>query len=53
MTDIELNNLFSELGYSYKAPELLRVIHGLQTLKYCGSYLENEESFNNTKRIIA
>ena len=53
MTDLDFNKLFCKLGFFYKQPELFRVLRGLNVVRYSGSYLENEDNYNNTKDLIS
>ena len=51
-TDMYLNFIFDRFGLSYSSPEILQLLHGIETNKFKNSYLENEYSYNLVKEIL-
>lgn len=51
-SELYLSYVFSCFGVGYVPPEVINLLHGLDTIKTKNSYLENVESFNKSREVI-
>jgi len=51
-SELYLSYVFSGFGVGYVPPEVINLLHGLETLKTENSYLENIDSFNKVRELI-
>lgn len=51
-SELFLSYVFSSFGIGYVPPEVINMLHGLETIKTKNCYLENIDSFNNAKELI-
>lgn len=52
ISELYLSYVFSGFGVGYVPPEVISLLHGLETIKTKNSYLESIDSFNKVRELI-